>query len=78
VLKDNSKTEKDLTDNPITITLISGKTTETCPFKNPWNICGIKKIEETDMKLKLECKKTPCELSWVILQPASFSQDGLH
>ena len=28
------------------------------------------------MKLKIECKSTPCELSWVIYQPAAIDRDG--
>lgn len=28
------------------------------------------------MKLKIECKSTPCELSWVIYQPGALSKDG--
>lgn len=67
-----------MNDNPITITLTSGKQTESCVIKNQRNICGLKNVEETEMKMKLECKKTPCELSWIILQPGSFSEDGLH
>lgn len=28
------------------------------------------------MKLKIECKSTPCELSWVIYQPPVITEDG--
>jgi hypothetical protein len=28
------------------------------------------------MKLKIECKTTPCELSWVIYQPPVITEDG--
>lgn len=28
------------------------------------------------MKLKIECKKLPCELSWIIYQPNVVTEDG--
>jgi hypothetical protein len=30
------------------------------------------------MKLKISCKKTPCELSWIILQPSVVVDDVFH
>jgi hypothetical protein len=78
VLTEDSPTAEDLNDNPITVTLISGKITESCIFKNKRNICALNRIEDRNNKLKIECKKTPCELSWTLLQPDSFIEDGLH
>lgn len=39
-------------------------------------MCALKEAKDATMKLKIECKNTPCELSWVIYQPAAESKDG--
>lgn len=70
--------DKTLTENPINITLTTGASTVTCPFTSYTNLCSLPKVTETDMKLKIACKKTPCELSWIILQPPTHEEDGDH
>lgn len=76
LLKHGDKKGKELKDNPITISLVSGTTTETCVFNSHSNMCGINKVDEETMKLKIECKKLPCELSWIIYQPNVVAADG--
>jgi len=39
-------------------------------------MCGLKLVNQATMNLRIECKTTPCELSWVIYQPAVLSKDG--
>jgi hypothetical protein len=53
LLKHADKKDKELKDNPITISLLSGNIVETCTFKSYSNMCGIKKVEEETMKLKI-------------------------
>jgi len=61
--------DKTLKDNPITIILEAGSDTVTCNFTSYSSLCSLPKITVSDVKLKLSCKKAPCELSWDILQP---------
>lgn len=61
--------EKALADNPVTITLDAGSDKATCVFDSYTKLCSLSKVTVTDMKLKIECKKAPCELSWEIIQP---------
>jgi hypothetical protein len=70
--------DKVLIDNPITITLDADKDTATCVFDSYSKLCSLSKVEVEKMKLKIECKKTPCELSWEIIQPAVQETDGDH
>jgi hypothetical protein len=42
LLKHAENKDKELQENPITISLISGDVTETCVFKSYSNMCGIK------------------------------------
>ncbi len=42
LLKHSEQKEKELKENPITISLISGDVTETCIFKSYSHMCGIK------------------------------------
>jgi hypothetical protein len=76
LLKHGDQKDKELKENPITISIVSGSIVETCVFKSFSNMCGINKVEEATMKLKIECKKVPCELSWIIYQPDSVAEDG--
>jgi len=41
-------------------------------------MCSLKNITNSAMKLGIKCEKTPCELSWIILQPALVEDDGDH
>lgn len=75
-MKHGEKKDKELKDNPITISLVSGTITETCVFDSYSNMCGINKVDEETMKLKIECKQLPCELSWIIYQPNVVTTDG--
>jgi hypothetical protein len=68
--------EKALADNPVTITLDAGTDKATCVFDSFTKLCSLSKVTVTDMKLRLECKKTPCEVSWEIIQPPVQEADG--
>lgn len=59
-----------LATNPITITLTAGQDTTSCVFDSYSKLCSLSKVGVDKMKLKIECKATPCELSWEIIQPA--------
>ncbi len=39
-------------------------------------MCSLKNVTEEEIELKINCKKTPCELSWLIVQPPAFEKDG--
>lgn len=46
LLKHTDKKDKELKDNPITISLVSGTTTETCVFSSYSNMCGINRVDQ--------------------------------
>lgn len=41
-------------------------------------MCSLKNATEDEIELKINCKRAPCELSWVIVQPAALDKDGQH
>lgn len=70
--------DRQLAANPITITLTAGQDSTSCLFDSYSKLCSLSKVEVEKMKLKIECKATPCELSWEIVQPAVQEADGEH
>lgn len=71
-------TDKNLEENPITITLKDGEQVKSCVFNTYTQLCALPKVGKETMTLSIECKKTPCELSWLLLQPPVFESDGEH
>lgn len=79
ILKPHNTESTDLTlsKNPITVTLKEGEF-KTCVFNSYTQLCVLPKVTSDKGTLELECQSTPCEMSWMIIQPATQQDDGDH
>lgn len=80
MLKPHSEgsTDQTLSENPVTIILKDGSNSNKCLFNRYTKLCVLPKTVENMTELGIQCSKTPCELSWVIVQPGVLEQDGSH
>lgn len=70
MLKDaDGKKDSSLAENPIKISFESNGEKSECTFNTVHNMCALKNVQEESIEVKIACRTTPCELSWVIVQP---------
>ena len=79
LLKPNNAEQKSPSDfNEITVTIASDKVNQKCTIKGFYGICSLASMEGSSPTLKMECKNTPCEVRWELVQPETIEVDGQH